>query len=71
MDVPADLIITMSDIVRAGHCARGSRRWFDDHELDFRGFLKNGILATVLAATGDALALQVIERKLRRESANG
>lgn len=65
MDVPADLIITMSDITRAGHCARGSRRWFDDHGLDFRAFLKNGIPAAELAATGDGIALQVVSRTIR------
>jgi hypothetical protein len=65
MDIPPDLTITMDDIRRAGHCARGTRRWFDENGLDFRGFLKNGIAATDLAATGDGLALQVINRTLQ------
>lgn len=64
MDIPPDLAITMNDIRRAGHCARGTRAWFDAHGLDFRAFLKNGIAATELAATGDGLAIQVIERTL-------
>ena len=65
MDIPPDLTITMDDILRAGHCARGTRRWFDEFGLDFRAFLKSGIPATDLAATGDGLAIQVIKRTLR------
>jgi hypothetical protein len=66
MDIPADLIITVRDISRAGFCiARGAKPWFRDHDLDFREFLKNGILATELAATGDAIALQVVSRTIR------
>lgn len=65
MDIPADLIIRMRDITRAGHCARGTPGWFADHGLDFAGFMKNGIAATELAATGDALALQVVSRTIR------
>lgn len=70
MDIPPDLIITMTDIRRAGHCARGTKAWFDQHDLDFRDFLANGITAADLAATGDGIALQVIERKLG-EAARG
>lgn len=64
MDIPPRLKITMTDITRAGHCARGTRAWFDEQGLDFRDFLKNGITARKLAANGDGLALQVIRRKL-------
>jgi hypothetical protein len=66
MDIPPRLKITMTDIVRAGHCARKTPQWFADHGLDFRDFHKNGISARKLAATGDGLALQVIKRKLAR-----
>lgn len=59
MDIPPNLIITIDDIRRV-HCARGIKRWFGDQGLDFRGFLKNGIPAIDLAATGDGLALRVI-----------
>lgn len=69
MDIPPDLIITMNDIRRAGHCPGGTRRWFDERAdvlgMDFRAFLRTGISAPALAATGDGLAIQVIERTLR------
>jgi hypothetical protein len=64
MDIPPDLIITMSDI-RRFHCVRGIRRWFGEQGLDFRAFLRNGIPATELAATGDAFALRVVELTMR------
>lgn len=65
MEIPPGLIITMNDISRAGFCARKTPWWFADHGLDFRHFFKNGIPATDLAATGDALALKVIEMTLK------
>lgn len=66
MEIPADLVITMDDICKAGFCARKTPWWFSQHGLDFRHFHKNGILATDLAATGDAIALQVIQRTMDR-----
>lgn len=67
MDIPPDLIITAADIRKAGHCiVPGTKRWFADHGLDFRSFIKNGIAAETLLATGDALANQVVERTRAR-----
>lgn len=65
------MLITITDIRLAGHCVAGSRDWFAAYGLDFRDFIRNGIDAEVLLATGDALAEQVIERKIERESTNG
>lgn len=55
--------IYCTDIIRAGYCGTGMRRWFERYGLDFRTFLKDGIDEEVLAATGDAMALRVIEVK--------
>lgn len=63
--------ITITDIRLAGHCVSGTREWFAAYNLDFRDFIRNGIDADVLLATGDGLAVQVVERKIERESANG
>tara|TARA_Y100000593_G_scaffold83521_2_gene157503 strand:- start:5311 stop:5493 length:183 start_codon:yes stop_codon:yes gene_type:complete len=60
----------MRDIVSVGHCPSGTRVWFEDRDLDFRGFLKNGIPASVLWDTGDGLARQVVGR-LREKKENG
>lgn len=64
MDIPPDLVITMDDISRAGFCARGAKAFFHEHDLDFRDFLKNGVAADQLAATGDARALKTIDRAI-------
>lgn len=65
MDIPPDLVITMTDI-RRFHCVRGIKSWFAGYGLDFRAFRKSGILATDLAATGDGHALRVIRLTLER-----
>lgn len=59
--------ITMTDITRAGYCARGTKTWFGRKDLDFRAFLKDGISAERLLATGDAMAEHVVEAKLARQ----
>lgn len=64
-----ELIITMRDIRAAKMCSRGARTFFKRHGLDWTDFLKNGIPAWKLAATGDAMALQVVEAA--REAARG
>lgn len=65
------MIITITDIRLTGHCVSGTRDWFKAYGLDFRDFIRNGIDAEVLLATGDALAQQVVDRKIERESLDG
>lgn len=64
-----DVIITMDDIIKAGHCASGARRYFRAHGMDFNDFMRNGISATEFMEKGDALAVRVVARKLAREEA--
>ena len=45
---------------RPGFCAQGGRAWFARHGLDWSAFVREGIEAEVLEATGDALALHVV-----------
>jgi hypothetical protein len=42
-------------------CSRGARQFFDRHELNWTDFLRNGIDAEIIEATGDAMALKVVE----------
>ena len=60
-EVAQPLMVTMKDIRRAKMCRRGTQAFFKRHGLDWIGFLKHGIPAEELAATGDAMALQVVE----------
>jgi len=63
--------ITMTDVTRAGHCAKGARTWFRDHGLDFRAFLRDGIDSQTFVSNGDALAQRVVDLKVKREAAHG
>lgn len=56
-----ELIVTMRDIRGAKMCSDGPRRFFKRHGLDWSDFLTNGIPASKLLATGDAMAAQVVE----------
>jgi hypothetical protein len=42
-------------------CSRGARHFFERHGLDWPKFLREGIDADELAATGDAMAIRVAE----------
>lgn len=53
-----------------GYCNRGARDFFARHGLDWRAFLASGIDADRLTATGDAMALKVVERA-KKEAGNG
>lgn len=44
-----------------GFCGRGSRQWFEKYGLDWQAFVRDGLPASVLEATGDPLALRVVE----------
>lgn len=55
------MIVTMRHIRAAKMCSRGACAFFKRHNLDWSSFLKNGIPEEELIATGDAMALQVVE----------
>ena len=42
-------------------CSRGARAFFQRHGLDWEKFRHEGLPAEVIEATGDAMALQVVE----------
>lgn len=46
---------------KPGFCASGSRAFFKRHGLDWDAFRHKGVDAEVLTATGDALALALVE----------
>lgn len=60
--------ITMNDVIKAGHCARGARRWFENHGMDFRDFLKNGIDEKQFVEQGDHLARDVVDKTKARKT---
>ena len=60
--------VTVQDLRAARLCFQGVRPWFARHGLDWQGFLREGLDAETLAATGDALALRVIAVAEAREA---
>jgi hypothetical protein len=64
-------IVTVTDLRRAGHCARGIKNWFEVQGLDFKDFLKNGIPAEKLYATGDGQVLAALKQIEKRDAARG
>lgn len=55
------LIVLRTDLDELGYCARGARRWFARMGLDWSDFVMCGIDAEILLATGDAMALRLVE----------
>ena len=51
----------MSDIRKAGMCARGSRAFFLCQGWDWPTFLENGIDIEIVEQINDAMAQQVVE----------
>lgn len=64
-----DLIVTVEHLRKAGLCSRGARQWFAYTGLDYADFLKNGIPASRVEATNDALGMRVL--KIARDEAAG
>lgn len=53
----------MNDL-RRHHCVSGIRRWFKANGLDFRAFMRDGISADDMRATGDAMGIDAVEKVL-------
>jgi hypothetical protein len=54
-------LITMRDIRAVHMCSRGTRAFCERHGLDYSELISNGLPVEVIEATGDAMALEVIE----------
>jgi hypothetical protein len=62
-------IVTLDHCRRLNYCARGMRSFFANHGLDWTTFIDRGLPAETIEATGDAMALRVVE--LARAEAEG
>lgn len=66
------MIVIYADLRACNFCSRGARDWFNRHNLNYLEFVQKGLSESVLAATGDALAMRVIEQaKKRMEAQDG
>ena len=62
------MIITTKHLQPVGYCARGARRWFEVHGLDWSKFVFEGLPEEVIIATGDPMAIKLVEQA-RQEAA--
>ena len=53
--------ITMRDVRAAKMCSTGARKFALRHNIDWLKFIKVGIDSSELIATGDAMALRLVE----------
>lgn len=60
--------VYVRDIRAARICLSGARKWFRDHDLSWQEFVRDGIAAGRLEATGDSLAFRVTTMARRREA---
>lgn len=53
--------MTTKDLQHVRYCARGARRWFEHHDLDWSKFVFEGLPEEVFIATGDPMAIKAVE----------
>lgn len=61
-----DILVTVQDCRKLGYCMKAIRPWFTEEGLDFRDFVRNGILASKLHAKNNAYAEDVIRQARKR-----
>lgn len=59
--------VTMKHVRAAKMCSRGARQFFKKHNLNWESFLREGVSSDLLEATGDCMALKVVEVARGRE----
>ena len=63
--------VRAEDLRPAGLCPAGARRWFRARGLDWAAFLKDGIAAEDLQATGDVRVPDVVAVAEARKDRHG
>ena len=60
------LMVTIEDVRQAGLCIPGARRWCRRHDIDWHRLLKDGVEASRLIETRDAMAARAVAMAQRR-----
>lgn len=61
MSAPIKVMRHHLDEMQPRYCAGGTRRWFARMGLDWAAFVREGIDADIMEATGDAMAIRLVE----------
>lgn len=56
-----EIVVTVADIRQCRMCMRGAREFYKRHKLDWGQLLSEGTPVELIEATGDAMALKVVE----------
>lgn len=56
------IIITPTDLLRVNYCALGTRMWFRKIGLNWEKFLHQGLPSNEIINTGDAMAIDLIDK---------
>jgi len=62
------LIVTVEDVRQAMLCIPGARLWCQRHGIDWHRFLKDGVEASRLIETRDAMAARAVAQARRRHN---
>jgi len=60
--VTTDPLVTLEHARALGYCAKGMRAFAERHGLDWQTFRAEGLPATTMEATGDAMAVAAAQR---------
>lgn len=63
------MIVKHEHMRHLNYCNKGARPWFEKHGLDWSKFVTEGLPEELLLATGDAMAIRVVERAREWEAA--
>lgn len=64
------MMVIYADVRACQFCSKGAREWFKRFGFDYLDFVKNGLAAETLLATGDPFALRAIEQAKKRVGAD-
>ena len=56
------MLIQIKHIRGAGHCLDGARRYCNENGIDWRELVKSGVPEEQLLRTGNAIAIEVVEK---------
>jgi len=61
------VIVTIKDIRACKMCSGGTRKFFARHGMDWNKFIKEGLPEEDFIATGDSMAMKVVEAARGRQ----
>lgn len=60
------MTVYIKDAIKIGYCVKGIKEFCKKYNIDFKKMVKEGVDEEVLIATGDAMALKVVEQAKSR-----